>query len=101
MSTLELPWAVLDAPTTWYREPSVKLAFVLSLLIHAAAIALLPSLRVPVPNVPPPITVELLHEAPPPVVKEEPPPAPVVKASPKRVPPPRPPEVKPAPVPEP
>jgi periplasmic protein TonB len=100
MSTLELPWAVLDAPTTWYRQPSVKAAFVLSLLIHAAAIALLPSLRVPVPNVPPPITVELVHEAPPPVVKAEAPPPPVAKAAPKPVPPPLP-KVKPAPEPEP
>ena len=102
MSTLELPWAVLDAPATWYRQPSVKVAFVLSLLIHAAAIALLPSLRVPVPNVPAPMTVELVRETPPPVVKEQapPPPAPVVKAIPKPVPPPQP-QVKPAPEPPP
>jgi protein TonB len=102
MATLELPWAALNEPTTWYRQPSVKVAFVVSLLIHAAAIALLPSLRVPEPPIPPPLTVELVPQLPPPVPAQVPaPPAPVVKATPKPVPPPPLPEAKPELQPEP
>ncbi len=89
MATLELPWAAFDAPPTWYRLPSVKVAFIASLLLHALAIALLPSLRVPEPNIPPPLTVELVREPPPPIAKPEaPPPPPVVKAMPKPMTPP-------------
>jgi protein TonB len=102
MATLELPWATFNEPTTWYRLPSVKVAFVVSLLIHAVAIALLPNLRVPEPPVPPPLTVELVPQLPPPVSTQVPlPPAPVLKAAPKPVPPPPVPEVKPEPQPEP
>jgi len=101
MATLELPWAFSE-PTTWYRLPSVKVAFVVSLLIHAAAIALLPSLRVPEPPTPPPLTVELVPQLPPPVPAQvPPPPAPLVKATPKPVPPPPMPKVKAEPQPEP
>jgi periplasmic protein TonB len=104
MATLELPWAAFDAPTTWYRLPSVKVAFVVSLLLHAAAIVLLPNLRVPEPKVNPPLIVELVPQPPPsPIVqpKVQPPPPPVVKATPRPVPPPPVPEVKPEPKPEP
>jgi protein TonB len=102
MATLQLPWAAFSEPTTWYRLPSVKVAFVVSLLIHAAAIALLPNLRVPEPPVPSPLTVELLPQLPPPLPTQVPPrPAPVVAAAPKPVPPPPVPEVKPEPQPEP
>jgi periplasmic protein TonB len=100
MATLELPWAALNEPTNWYRLPSVKVAFVVSLLIHAAAIALLPSLRVPEPPAPPPLTVELVAQPPPPVPAQVPPPASAMKATPKPVAPPVP-EVKPEPRPEP
>jgi protein TonB len=109
MSTLEANWGALDTPTDWYRLPSVKVALVLSLLLHAAAIVLLPSLRVPEPTLPPPLTVEL---APPPVpepapkVETPPPPAPtpVIKHKPlprTEAPPPPPPVVQPEPKPEP
>jgi protein TonB len=103
MATLELPWAAYDAPTTWYRLPSVKVAFVVSLLLHAAAIVLLPNLRVPEPKVAPPLVVELVPQPPPPplVKPEVPPPPPVVKAIPRRIQPPPVPEVKPEPKPEP
>jgi protein TonB len=104
MATLELPWAAFDAPTLWYRLPSVKVAFVVSLLLHAAAIVLLPNLRVPEPKVTPPLIVELVPPPPPPPVVQpevQAPPPPVVKATPKPVPPPPAPEVKPEPKPEP
>jgi periplasmic protein TonB len=105
MTTLELPWAALDAPTSWYRLPSVKIALAVSLLIHAVAIVLLPNLRVPEPNVPPPLTVELVPKPPAPLLTAEAPPPlpppPVVKAPPRPVPPPPVPEVKPEPKPEP
>jgi protein TonB len=83
---------------------------VLSLLLHAAAIILLPSLRVPEPTLPPPLTVEL---APPPVpepvpvpkVETPPPPAPTPvikhKPLPRTEAPPPPPVVQPEPKPEP
>jgi protein TonB len=103
MTTLELPWAAFDAPTTWYRLPSVKVAFVVSLLLHAAAIVLLPNLRVPEPQSTPPLVVELVPQPPPPplVKPEVPPPPPVVKAIPRPVQPAPVPEVKPEPKPEP
>jgi len=104
MTTLELPWAAFDTPTTWYRLPSVKVAFVVSLLLHAAAIVLLPNLRVPEPKATPPLIVELVPQPPPPPVVQpevQAPPPPVVKATPKPVPPRPVPEVKPEPRPEP
>jgi len=105
MTALELPWAALDAPTSWYRLPSVKIALAVSLLIHAVAIVLLPNLRVPEPNVPPPLTVELAPKPPAPLLTVEAPPPlpppPVVKAPPRPVPPPPVPEIKPEPKPEP
>jgi len=102
MSTLELPWAALNPPTSWYRLPSVKVALGVSLLLHALAIVLLPNLRVPEPNVPAPLTVELVHPPePPPTPKiDTPPPPPLVKPAPKPLPPPVS-QVKPQPKPEP
>jgi periplasmic protein TonB len=107
MSTLELNWAALHVPTSWYRLPSVKVAFIASVLLHAAAIVLLPNLRVPEPNVPPPLTVELVREPPPQPLpppaqaQPQPPPPPVVKERPKPVTRPPVPEVKPEPKSEP
>jgi len=79
------PVFFLDVSTQWYRERPVKVAFVLSLLVHATAIALLPGLRVPSPEAPAPLVVELvtapLPESPVPVAQPEPQrqPAPVVR----------------------
>jgi protein TonB len=79
------PVFFLDVSTQWYRERPVKVAFVLSLLVHATAIALLPGLRVPSPDAPAPLVVELvpapLPESPVPVAQPEPQrqPAPVVR----------------------
>ena len=64
----------------WYRQGSVKAAFALSLLIHAAAIALVPGLRVSSPETPAPLVVELVPLAPP----ESP--APVAQSEPQRTP---------------
>jgi protein TonB len=103
MSTLELPWAALNPPTSWYRLPSVKVALGVSLLLHALAIVLLPNLRVPEPNVSAPLTVELVPPPPPPpapAIEPLPPPPPVVKPAPKPLPPPVS-QVKPQPKPEP
>jgi periplasmic protein TonB len=70
------PVFFLDVSTDWYRKPSVKVAFVLSLLAHATAIALLPGLRVPGPEPTAPLIVELVAappaESPPPVTQPEP-----------------------------
>jgi len=123
------PFLPLEVSTDWYRLPTVKAAFILSLLVHAAVILLLPGLRVPVPTEPPALVVELapLPEpvvAPPPPVPEHkpaavprPPPPPVTERPPEpepvitrvvpqpeappeaRVPPP--PEPKPEPKPQP
>jgi periplasmic protein TonB len=77
----------LAVSTDWYRQGSVKAAFALSLLVHAAAIALLPGLRIASLEQPAPLVVELVPEAPPdspaPVVPPQPrpEPAPVVKRS--------------------
>ena len=108
MSTVELTWAALEAPTSWYRLRSVKVAFVVSVFLHAAAIVLLPNLRVPEPKLPTPLTVELVPQPPPQPLPplpqaqpEPPPPPPVVKARPKPVTPPPVPEVRPEPRPEP
>src|SRR3954466_13351656 len=108
MSTLELNWAALDMPTSWYRLPSVKVAFIASVLLYAAAIVLLPNLRVPEPRVPPPLTVELVREPPPqplppppPQAQPQPPPPRVVRERPKPVTPTPVPEVKPEPKSEP
>lgn len=66
----------LAVSTDWYRLGSVKAAFALSLLVHAAAIALLPGLRIAGPEQPAPLVVELVAEPPPdaptPVVQPEP-----------------------------
>ena len=75
----------LAVSTDWYRQGSVKAAFALSLLVHAAAIALLPGLRILSLEQPAPLVVELVPEPPPdspaPVLPPElrPEPAPVVK----------------------
>ena len=75
----------LAVSTDWYRQGSVKVAFALSLLVHATAIALLPGLRVPSPEQPAPLVVELVAEPPPdpPALvaqpESRPEPAPVVK----------------------
>lgn len=53
------PVFFLDVSPDWYRQPSVKVAFALSLLVHAAAIAWLPGLRVPQREQPAPLIVEL------------------------------------------
>jgi periplasmic protein TonB len=82
------PSLPLEVSTDWYRLPTVKAAFVLSLLVHAAVILLLPGLRVPVPAEPPALVVELAP-LPEPVVTP-PPPVP----EPKPVAAPRPPPVK-------
>jgi periplasmic protein TonB len=74
------PVFFLDVSTDWYRERPVKVAFVLSLLVHATAIALLPGLRVPSPEAPAPLVVELVA-APPPES-----PAPVAQPEPQRQP---------------
>jgi protein TonB len=70
------PVFFLDVSTDWYRKRSVKVAFVLSLLAHATAIALLPGLRVPSPEPPAPLVVELVAAPPPespaPVAQQEP-----------------------------
>ena len=58
MSTAN-PVFFLDVSTDWYRQRSVKAAFALSLLLHAAAIAWLPGLRVPKREQPAPLVVEL------------------------------------------
>jgi len=122
------PSLPLEVSTDWYRLPTVKAAFVLSLLVHAGVILLLPGLRVPVPAEPPALVVELaplpepvivprpvpeskpaaVPRPPPPPVREKPPePPPVItrvvpqpEAPPEaRVPPP--PEPKPEPRPQP
>jgi periplasmic protein TonB len=54
------PAFFLEVSTDWYRQPSVKLAFALSVLVHAAALALLPGLRLSVPEEPAPLLVELV-----------------------------------------
>ena len=75
------PGFFLALPTDWYRQGSVKAAFALSLLIHAAAIVLLPGLRVSSPEPPAPLVVELIPAPPPespaPVAQSEPQHAPV------------------------
>jgi periplasmic protein TonB len=53
------PSLPLEVWTDWYRQPSVKVAFLLSLLVHAAAITLLPGMRVPTPSEPVAMVVEL------------------------------------------
>ena len=53
------PTFFLEVSSHWYRERPVALAFALSLLVHAAAIALLPGLRLQVPDSPAPLLVEL------------------------------------------
>ena len=59
-ANFELP--AFELSSNWYRRPSVPTAFALSLLLHAAAIALLPSLRIaPPPERPAPIVVELMQ----------------------------------------
>ncbi len=75
----------LEVSSDWYRQRSVKAAFALSLLVHAAAIALLPGLRVPRLEQPAPLIVELVAlpqpESPVPLAQPEPRPeaAPVVR----------------------
>jgi periplasmic protein TonB len=51
----------LEVSSDWYRQRPVRIAFALSLLIHGMAIALLPGLRVPRPEQPPPLVVELVE----------------------------------------
>lgn len=53
------PTFFLDVSSRWYRERPVALAFALSVLVHAAAIALLPGLRLQLPENPAPLVVEL------------------------------------------
>jgi protein TonB len=76
--TIANPVFFLDVSTDWYRQPSVKVAFALSVLVHAAAIALLPGLRLRVPEEPAPLVVELIAlpqpDSPSPVSVAEPPP---------------------------
>jgi protein TonB len=92
------PYFPLQVSTDWYRQPSVKVAFVVSLLAHAGGILLLPGLRVPVPSEPPPMIVELapmpepVVASPPPVPEPKPalaprPPPPPVKEKPPEPPP--------------
>jgi periplasmic protein TonB len=50
----------LDISSHGYRDRSVKWAFALSVLVHAAAIALLPGLRLQLPQEPAPLVVELM-----------------------------------------
>lgn len=50
----------LEVSRDWYRQRPVKAAFALSLLVHAAAIAFLPGLRVPRLEQPAPLVVELM-----------------------------------------
>jgi len=73
----------LEVSTDWYRKRPVKAAFAVSLLVHAAAIALLPGLRVPRLEQPAPLVVELLALPQPqpesPVPAAQPEPSPVVK----------------------
>ncbi len=54
------PVFFLEVSSDWYRQRPVKAAFALSLLVHAAAIALLPGLRVPRLEQPAPLIVELV-----------------------------------------
>jgi len=54
------PTFFLDVSNRWYRERSVALAFALSVLVHAAAVALLPGLRLQRPESPAPLVVELV-----------------------------------------
>lgn len=72
------PAFFLEVSTDWYRQPSVKAAFALSVLVHAAALALLPGLRLSVPEEPAPLLVELVAlpqpDSPSPVSNVEPPP---------------------------
>jgi protein TonB len=72
------PFSLAETSTDWYRQPSVKVAFLLSLLLHAAAITLLPGMRVPISELAP-MVVELA-----PKIQPALPPAPV--SEPKRVP---------------
>ena len=53
------PSFFFEVSSHWYRERSVAMAFALSLLLHAAAITLLPGLRLQVPDSPAPLVVEL------------------------------------------
>lgn len=79
-----IPSLPREVATDWYRQPSVKVAFVLSLLVHAGVILSLPGLRVPVPSEPPPMVVELAP-MPEPVVTP-PPPVPEPKRAPAAAP---------------
>ena len=101
-ANFELP--TFELSSDWYRRPSVPTAFAISLLLHAAAIVLLPSLRIPPPERPAPLVVELMQapKAPEPVpevrapvepVKPTPLPEPLRRVQP--VEPPPPPVVKP------
>lgn len=98
------PTFFLDVSHDWYRKRSVRVAFVLSLLVHAAAVALLPGLRVPSPEQPAPLIVELVEAPPPdnpaPVIPAEPQqPTPIVKrAMPVAQTPPKQPEPPPLPI---
>lgn len=53
------PTFFLEFSSHWYRERSVALAFALSVLVHAAAVALLPGVRLRLPETPAPLVVEL------------------------------------------
>jgi len=53
------PTFFLEVSGHWRRERSVALAFALSVVVHAAAITLLPGLRLQLPESPTPLVVEL------------------------------------------
>jgi len=77
------PTFFLELSSHWYRERSVALAFALSVLVHAAAVALLPGLRLQLPETPAPLVVELAPAAQPetiaPAQQTPAPPEPAVK----------------------
>jgi len=70
MSTAD-PVFFFEVSSPWYRERPVKWAFALSLLAHAAAIALLPGLRLRLPEEPAPLIVELAPLAQPDTIAPE------------------------------
>ncbi len=72
--------------TDWYRERPFKVAFVASLLIHAALIALVPGFRAVVFEPPKVLNVEIILPeeplAPPAPVRSPPPPQRIVEETP-------------------
>jgi protein TonB len=103
------PTFFLEVSNHWYRERSVALAFAVSVVVHAAAITLLPGLRLQVPENPAPLVVELAPAQPEAIAPAEQPPgppepavrkiAPVQRERPVPVPVPAPTHIEPAPAP--